>query len=93
VGQVPLLRQPQQASVARTVKPCDPNPMPKGPRGERRAADVIRNAVHVVRIATGEIEDTTQPANDKMRTGEEAPPRGIRERAPYCCVLRIAGAL
>lgn len=32
--------------------------MPKGPNGERRAADVIGNAVHVMRIATGEIEET-----------------------------------
>jgi hypothetical protein len=28
--------------------------MPKGPEGERRPADVIGNAVHVMRIATGE---------------------------------------
>jgi hypothetical protein len=32
--------------------------MPKGPRGEKRPADVIGNAVHVMRIATGEIEET-----------------------------------
>jgi hypothetical protein len=31
--------------------------MPRGPKGERRPADVIGNAVHVMRIATGEIED------------------------------------
>ena len=30
--------------------------MPKGPKGEKRPADVIGNAVHVMRIATGEIE-------------------------------------
>jgi hypothetical protein len=29
--------------------------MPRGPRGERRPSDVIGNAVHVMRIATGEI--------------------------------------
>ena len=28
--------------------------MPRGPKGERRPADVIGNAVHVMRIATGE---------------------------------------
>ena len=28
--------------------------MPKGPRGEKRPADVIGNAVKVMRIATGE---------------------------------------
>jgi hypothetical protein len=31
--------------------------MPKGPRGEKRPADVIGNAVKVMRIATGEEED------------------------------------
>lgn len=46
--------------------------MPKGPRGERRPADVIGNAVHVMRIATGEIEDTVSlpdPAKEYMRKG------------------------
>lgn len=38
--------------------------MPKGPNGQTRPADVIGNAVHIARIATGEIEDTKlkQPA-------------------------------
>jgi hypothetical protein len=31
--------------------------MPKGPQGQRRPADVIGNAVHVMRIATGEEEE------------------------------------
>jgi hypothetical protein len=31
--------------------------MPRGPKGERRPADVIGNAVHVMRIATDQIED------------------------------------
>lgn len=31
--------------------------MPRGPRGEKRPADVIGNAVHVMRIATGEIKE------------------------------------
>ena len=33
--------------------------MPKGPKGEKRPADVIGNAVKVMRIATGEEEDTS----------------------------------
>ena len=42
--------------------------MPKGPRGEKRPADVIGNAVHIMRIATGEIEDVTRdPAKEHMR--------------------------
>ena len=31
--------------------------MPRGPKGERRPADVIGNAVKVMRIATGEEEE------------------------------------
>jgi hypothetical protein len=30
--------------------------MPRGPKGEKRPVDVIGNAVHVMRVATGEIE-------------------------------------
>lgn len=46
--------------------------MPKGPRGERRPGDVIGSAVHVMKIATGEIEDvktTPDPAKEHMRRG------------------------
>jgi hypothetical protein len=32
--------------------------MPKGPKGQKRPADVISNAVHVMKIATGEIRET-----------------------------------
>jgi hypothetical protein len=31
--------------------------MPRGPKGEKRPADVIGNAVHVMRVATGEISE------------------------------------
>jgi hypothetical protein len=41
--------------------------MPRHPRGEKRPADVIGNAVHVMRIATGEIEDN--PAPEHARKG------------------------
>ena len=33
--------------------------MPKGPKGEKRPADVIGAAVMVSKIATGEIDDLT----------------------------------
>jgi 2-keto-3-deoxy-6-phosphogluconate aldolase len=33
--------------------------MPRGPKGEKRPSDVIGNAIHVMRIGTGEIEETT----------------------------------
>ena len=35
--------------------------MPKGPRGEKRPANVIGNAVKVTRIATGEEEEDLPP--------------------------------
>ena len=41
--------------------------MPRGPKGEKRPADVIGNAVHVMRIATGEVEDS--PKSGKIRSG------------------------
>ncbi len=34
--------------------------MPKGPRGEKRPADVIGAAVKVMKIATGEIEEAVR---------------------------------
>jgi hypothetical protein len=33
--------------------------MPKGPKGEKRPADVNSRAVMIAKIATGEIEDVT----------------------------------
>lgn len=34
--------------------------MPKGPKGQKRPADVIGNAVKIAQIATGEIEDESK---------------------------------
>lgn len=39
--------------------------MPKGPKGEKRPADVIGNAVKIGQIATGEVEDDTDDGKDK----------------------------
>lgn len=40
--------------------------MPKGPKGEKRPADVIGNAVRVMRIATGEDDEVlTDDGKDK----------------------------
>jgi len=44
--------------------------MPKGPRGEKRPADVIGNAVRVMRIATGEeTEQTVETGKEYARKG------------------------
>lgn len=40
--------------------------MPKGPKGEKRPADVIGNAIKIARIATGEEEEAlTDEGKDK----------------------------
>lgn len=40
--------------------------MPRGPKGEKRPADVIGNAIRVAKIATGEeLEDLTDDGKDK----------------------------
>lgn len=44
--------------------------MPKGPRGEKRPADVNAAAVMVARIATGEIEDTVKARSGRVRSGQ-----------------------
>ncbi len=39
--------------------------MPKGPKGEKRPADVIGGAVMVTKIASGEIEEDCWPEGPK----------------------------
>jgi hypothetical protein len=43
--------------------------MPRGPKGEKRPADVIGAAVMVGRIATGEIEDRPSKAPNRAKGG------------------------
>ena len=43
--------------------------MPRGPKGEKRPADVIGAAIMVGRIATGEIEDTHGKAPNRAKGG------------------------
>lgn len=54
--------------------------MPKGPKGEKRPADVIGAAVMVGRIATGEIDDT--PEDDgKDKAAQAMGRKGGKARA------------
>jgi len=39
--------------------------MPRGPKGEKRPADVIGAAIMVAKIATGEIEEKTTTPEDE----------------------------
>lgn len=54
--------------------------MPKGPKGEKRPADVIGAAVMVGRIATGEVEDTAPP-DGKDPNAKALGAKGGRARA------------
>jgi hypothetical protein len=44
--------------------------MPRGPKGEKRPADVIGAAVMVAQIATGEIEDSKSKAPNRAKGGK-----------------------
>jgi len=52
-------------------------PVPKGPQGQKRPADVTQNAVLVMKIATGQIDETP-----KAKTAaEESGSKGGKVRA------------
>lgn len=57
--------------------------MPRGPKGEKRPADVIGNAVHVMRIATGEVEEREQEPvpDDAKEFARKGGIKGGRARA------------
>ena len=43
--------------------------MPRGPKGEKRHADTIQNAMLIGRIATGEVEDVPSKAPNRAKGG------------------------
>jgi hypothetical protein len=54
--------------------------MPKGPKGEKRPADVIGAVVKVMRIATGEVEEDPEE-NSKDKAAQALGRKGGRARA------------
>ena len=54
--------------------------MPKGPAGQKRPADVIGNAVHVMRVLTGEADDDA-PDDGKSKAAQELGRAGGKKRA------------
>ncbi|MGZ3304024.1 MAG: RNA-binding protein [Isosphaeraceae bacterium] len=44
--------------------------MPKGPKGEKRHADTVQNAMLIGRIATGDAEDTPSKAPNRAKGGK-----------------------
>lgn len=55
--------------------------MPKGPRGEKRPADVIGAAIRVARIATGEEPETTTDDDGKDKAAQALGRKGGKARA------------
>lgn len=55
--------------------------MPKGPKGERRPADVIANAIKVAKIATGEEEEEETTDDGKDAAAVSLGRRGGKARA------------
>jgi hypothetical protein len=49
--------------------------MPKGPKGEKRPADVIGAAITVAKIATGEIEEAKRPTRGRSGGKRGGPAR------------------
>jgi hypothetical protein len=56
--------------------------MPRGPKGEKRPADVIGNAVHVMRIATGEVEEAVGRAPNRAKGGRKGAKARARALSP-----------
>ena len=54
--------------------------MPKGPKGQKRPADVIGNAVKVMQIATGEAEEKFED-DGKDKAAQSLGRRGGKARA------------
>ena len=48
--------------------------MPRGPKGEKRPADVIGNAVKIMRIATGDKPEDYRNVAPKRAKGERREP-------------------
>ena len=62
--------------------------MPKGPKGEKRPADVIGNAVMIAKIATGEIVDDLED-DGKNKAAQELGRKGGKARAKNLSKKRL----
>jgi hypothetical protein len=70
--------------------------MPRGPKGEKRPAEVIGAAIMVAKIATGEIEDTFTEKNphaaawEKLGGAKGGNARALPRKPPAPVVLSMA---
>ena len=62
--------------------------MPLGPKGEKRPADVIGNAVKVMRILTGEETEESNIPTEKDRAAAELGRKGGKKRAENISTAR-----
>jgi hypothetical protein len=63
--------------------------MPKGPKGQKRPADVVSNAVHVMRVLTGEANDFP-PDDGKDKAAQALGRKGGKARAESITKERAA---
>lgn len=56
--------------------------MAKGPRGEKRPADVIGGAIKVAKIATGEIEEDVIVSPQRSKAGQKGAKARTRALTP-----------
>ena len=66
--------------------------MPKGPKGQKRPADVVGNAIRVAKIATGEAEEEYGDEAGKDQAAAELGRRGGKARAERMTVEQRAQA-
>src|SRR5437667_5698720 len=71
--------------------------VPRGPKGQKRPADVIGNAVHVMKIATGEIAEAANEGKNKAavelgRKGGTARAKSLSAKKRREIAKRAAGA-
>jgi hypothetical protein len=55
--------------------------MPRGPKGQKRPADVIGNAVRVMEIATGQRDEEYEDESGKDKAAAELGRKGGKARA------------
>ena len=65
--------------------------MPKDPKGRKRPADVISNAVLVMRIATGEIDEARETGKNRtaVERGRRGGLKGGKARAATLSELKL----
>jgi hypothetical protein len=64
--------------------------MPKGPKGQKRPADVIGNAIRVAKIATGEEVEDFGADDGKDKAAQSLGRRGGKARATNLSAKRKA---